>query len=157
MVNYLRKKDSPVKIAILKSRKLDFFRINPFGVIKNGFNRLVKKGIIQKRDTQPKDNLNYFVTPAFIVHWAKSRFNDENIHVGITVSKKSTSKRANKRNLIRRRLRYAINQNIRKYNIKGYDFVFTVRYGFLELKYSDLENQINKSLKYIEKKILETK
>jgi len=157
MVKFLRQKNSPVKVCILKSRKLDFFRINPVGIIKNGLNSLIRKGIVEKGVKQPSENLNRFITPAFIAHWAKTRFSDENLHVGFTVSVKSTSKRANKRNLIRRRLKYAVNRNIRNFNIKGYDIVFTARGDFLKMKYSDIENHIQRAFKYIERKISEQK
>ncbi len=153
MVNFLRKKNSPVKICILKSRKLDFFRINPVAIINRGFNRLIRKGILEKGTKRPDDNPNFFLTPAFFIHWAETRFNDGNLHVGFTVSVKSISKRANKRNLIRRRLRYAINKNIRNFNIKGYDFVITARSGSLNMNYKTLEHHINRALKFIENKI----
>ncbi|MCR5506592.1 MAG: ribonuclease P protein component [bacterium] len=155
MVNYLRKQNSPVKVAILKSRKLDFYRINPFGIVRNGFKRLIRKGIVEKGAERPKDNPNRFVNPAFLTHWSETRFSDGNIHVGFTVSVKSTSKRANKRNLIRRRLKYAVNQNIRNFRIEGYDLVFTARSGFLDFEYDEIDYQMKRVLKYIECRLKE--
>lgn len=153
MVNYLRQRDSSVKVAILKSRKFDFYRINPVGVMRNGFNRLIRHGVAEKGEKRPEENPNFFITPAFILHWSKTRFTDNNIHVGFTVSKRTTSKRANKRNLLRRRLRYSVNQNIRKYDIEGYDFVFTARAGILECEYEQLNYHIRRALKFAETKI----
>ncbi|MBP3615685.1 MAG: ribonuclease P protein component [Alphaproteobacteria bacterium] len=155
MVKFLRKKTSPVKIALLKSRKLDFYRINPVGVMRRGFNRLIRKGIVDKNSERPQDNPNRFVNPAFITHWSPTRFNDGNIHVGFTVSIKSTSKRANKRNLIRRRLKYAVSELIRKYRVEGYDFVFTARSGILDMDYNKIEYLMRHTLKFIESKIKE--
>ncbi len=153
MVKYLRKKNSPVKVSILKSRKLDFFRINPFGIIKRGVTRLVKKGFLNKNDKYPDDNPNFFATPAFIVHWSETRFNDNNIHVGFTVSIKGISKRANKRNFVRRRLKACVNNNIRDFNLSGYDFVFTARSGILNLEYEEIDYHMKRTFKFIENKI----
>ena len=150
MVKYLRKKNSSVKVAILKSRKLDFFRINPIAIVKQGVNRLIRKGIIEKGTRYPTENFNRFITPIFVVHWAKSRFNDSNNHIGFTVSVKSTSKRANKRNLIRRRLKYSVNENIRNFNLSEYDIVFTTRHEILNASYYEINKQIIRVLKFIE-------
>ena len=153
MVNFLRKKDSPVKVYILKSRKLDFFRINPVGVMTRGFKRLVKNGILEKNAEKPKENPNFFFTPGFIINWAESRFNDGNYHIGFTVSVKSISKRATKRNLVRRRLKYAFNKNLRNYNIDGYDIVVTSRSEILNMPYDKLEANVKRALKHIETKV----
>ena len=153
MVNFLRKKNSSVKVCILKNRKLDFFRINPFCIIKRGINHLIKKGFFNKNDEYQKDNPNYFVTPAFIVHWSETRFNDNNIHIGFTVSIKSISKRANKRNLVRRRLKACVNDNIRNFDLFGYDFVFTARSTVLNLEYEEIDYHMKRALKSIENRI----
>ncbi len=153
MVNYLRKKNSPIKVCILKNRKLDFFRINPYCIIKRGINRLIKKGYFNKDDEYQRDNPNYFATPGFIIHWSKTRFNDNNMHIGFTVSIKSISKRANKRNLIRRRLKACVNENIRNFNLFGYDFIFTARSGILGLEYEEVDYHMKRAFKLIENKI----
>lgn len=157
MVNFLKYKNKKIKLRILKSRKLDFFRINPFAMVKMGAKRLVRKGFLAKGEAKPTDNPNYFVTRSLIAHWAPTRFTDGDIHVGFTITIKTVSKRANKRNLVKRRLRALVNENIRKFSVRGYDFVFTARSGILDISYEDLKNELRRILKNAEHKIWEEK
>lgn len=157
MVNFLKYKNKKIKIRMLKSRKLDFFRINPFAMVKMGAKRLVRKGFLAKGEEKPADNPNYFVTHSIITHWAPTRFSDGDIHVGFTITIKTVSKRANKRNLVKRRLRALVNENIRKYAVRGYDFVFTARAGILDTSYEDLKNELRRIFKNAERKIYEEK
>lgn len=150
MVNCIRYKKSKIKLRILKSRSQDFFRINPRSIMKIGRKKLIKKGLIHKREELPEDNPNHFINDLFMTHWSLTRFDDGDIHIGFTVTTKTISKRANVRNRIKRRLKNAINENIRNFKIKGYDFVFTARSGILEASYSDIVFQVKRVLKYVE-------
>ena len=153
MVNFLRFKNSKTKIKMLKNRKLDFFRINPFAIMKIGKKRLIKSGLLHKGEQIPTDNPNRFITHSLITHWAPTRFDDNNIHIGFTVAVKSVSKKANKRNLVKRRLRAIINENIRNYKIRGYDFVFTARSSILDTPFDELQNELHRTFKFIEHQI----
>ena len=153
MVNSLKHKNSSTKIKILKSRKLDFIRINPFAIMQIGINRLMRRGFINKKTELINDNSNHFVSKSFLLHWSKSRFNDSDFHIGFSVSKKNISKLAVKRNLVKRRLRVLINDNLRNYKLAGYDFVITARAGFLDTSFSDLTDEIKKALQFAEHKI----
>ena len=156
MVNYIKYKGNPIKLRILKNRKRDFFRINPYAILKLGRKRLIRKGIINKKQVVPKDNPNHFVNDYFITHWAKTRFEDVDIHIGFTVTVKNVSKHATIRNLVKRRLKNAINETIRDFRIFGYDFIFTARQNILTAKYSDLVFQSKRVFKFIEHRIKET-
>ena len=153
MVHFFRNKTSSIKIRPLKSRKLDFFRINPAAIIRNGVRRLVRHGFLASIADKPEDNPNRFIANGFSVHWSPTRFNDNDIHVGITVSVKTVSKLATKRNLARRRLRALINSSIRKYKISGFDFVFTARSTILDIPYEKLENELKRTMQYVERKV----
>lgn len=153
MVGLIRKKFCSVNVRPLKSRKLDFFRINPGAIVRHGVRRLVRRGYIESVADAPDDNPNKFVANGFAVHWMPTRFHDCDIHVGITVAVKTVSKRANKRNLARRRLRAIINDNIRKYKLKGFDFVFTARASILEIPYAKLEGEFNRAMHWVERKV----
>lgn len=144
MVNSINFKNNPIKIIPLKSRLNDFKRVNPSTRLKNSFKPERIKVI-------PSNNL--YNSSIFIINWAKTRFTDNNLHIGITVSKKSISKLAVKRNLIKRKLRAGINENIRNYNLIGYDFVITARNKINETSYNDLVIELNKAFHFIENKI----
>ncbi len=150
MVNCIRYKHNKVKLRTLKSRSQDFFRINPRAIAKIGRKRLVKKGLIEKNAQLPKDNPNHFINDLFMTHWAPTRFLDGDIHIGFTITTKTISKRANVRNLIKRRLKNAINEHIRNFKVSGFDFVFTARSGILDASYSDIIAQVKRVLKYVE-------
>ena len=153
MVNLLRSKSSSINVRPLKSRKLDFFRINPGAIVRHGVRRLVRRGYLDSVADKPEDNPNKFVANGFAVHWMPTRFKDRDIHVGITVSVKTVSKRANKRNLARRRLRAIINNNIRKYRLSGFDFVFTARATVLEIPYVKLDSEFNRAMQWVERRV----
>lgn len=157
MTIFLNFKKSNTKVRILKSRKLDFFRINPMSVLRVGKKKLIRKGVLSKHEPKPVDNPNHFITHSFITYWSKSRFTDGDIHVGFTASIKTISKRANKRNRARRRLRALINENIREYRVRGYDFVFTARLAVLETSFADLKQELKRTLKHAEYQIRQEK
>ena len=157
MVNCIRLKGSKIKLRTLKCRKLDFFRINPRSIMKIGRKRLIKKGMITKHQELPPDNPNHFINDYFITHWAKTRFEDGDIHIGFTVTVKNISKRANQRNLVKRRLKNAINETIRNFKIKGYDFVFTARTDILNAEYKELLFQARRVFKFVECRIKDSK
>jgi len=153
MVNFLRSKKSNIKVCPLKSRKFDFFRINPSAIVRGGIQRLVRHGFISNAKDKPEDNPNKFIANGFAIHWMPTRFNDKHIHVGITVSVRTVSKLATKRNLIRRRLRSIINQEIRNYHISGFDFVFTARSAISEMSFEKLEEEFKCAMQHIERKV----
>jgi ribonuclease P protein component len=157
MVNTIRFKGSPVRIKPLKSRKSDFFRINPRSIVKIGKKRLVKRGLVAKDASPPEDNPNHFIAKNVIAHWAKTRFADGDMHVGFTITIKTISKRANERNLVRRRLRAAVNENIRAFKVAGHDFVFTAREAIKEAAYTDIVSDLRRILKFAEHRIAEEK
>ncbi len=153
MVNCIRLKGSKIKLRTLKCRKLDFFRINPRSIMKMGRKRLIKKGMINKNAELPQDNPNHFINDYFITHWAPTRFDDGDIHIGFTVTVKNISKRANVRNLIKRRLKNAINENIRNFKVRGFDFVFTARTEIVNASFSDIVLQVKRVFKFVECRI----
>ncbi|MDR1477184.1 MAG: ribonuclease P protein component [Rickettsiales bacterium] len=155
MVHLIRFKDSPVRLRPLKSRRDDFFRINPRAIARLGAKRLVKRGLLVKGAEAPEDNPNHFISKNVMAHWSPTRFSDGDVHVGFTVTVRTISKRANERNLIRRRLRSAVNENIRNFGIKGFDFVFTAREGLKEASYADMCAELRKIFKYAECRIKE--
>ena len=125
--------------------------------MKIGRKRLIKKGMITKHQELPPDNPNHFINDYFITHWAKTRFEDGDIHIGFTVTVKNISKRANQRNLVKRRLKNAINETIRNFKIKGYDFVFTARTDILNAEYKELLFQAHRVFKFVECRIKDSK
>lgn len=153
MVNFIKYKDSPVKLRILKNRKRDFFRINPRAILKIGRKKLIRKGIIGKHQEMPKDNPNHFVNDYFITHWDFTRFDDGDIHIGFTITVKNISKHATIRNFVKRRLKNAINENIRDFKIGGYDFIFTARPDILTATYSELVGQVRRVFNFVEHRI----
>ena len=153
MVNFLRSNKSNIKVCPLKSRKLDYFRINPGAIVRRGVQRLVRHGFIASAKDKPEDNPNKFIANGFAVHWMPTRFNDNHIHIGITVSVKTVSKLATQRNLVRRRLRSIINQYIRSYRISGFDFVFTARSTISEIPFEKLEAEFKRAMQYVERKV----
>ncbi|MBD5405649.1 ribonuclease P protein component [bacterium] len=153
MVNCIRYKGSYIKLRPLKSRKLDFFRINPRSISKMGHKRLIRKGMLSKNQELPPDNPNHFINDYFITHWSKTRFDDGDIHIGFTITVKTISKRANIRNLVKRRLKNAINENIRNFRVRGYDFVFTARGEIVDATYSDIVAQVKRVLNFVEHRL----
>ena len=144
MVNSIKFKNHPVKIIPLKSRLKDFKRINPNIKLKNSF----------KEKNIKIENKNVYISSIFIINWDKTIFTDNNLHIGFSVSKKNISKLAVKRNLIKRRLRAAVNENIRRYHLKGYDFIFSARNKLNEVNYLDIVLELNKAFNFISNKIL---
>jgi ribonuclease P protein component len=155
MVKLIRYKNSPVRLKTLKSRKFDFFRINPRAIIKMGVKRLARKGLLGKGSGVPSDNPNHFISKGFITHWAKSRFADGDMHVGFTVTIKTVSKYATARNYAKRILRAAVNENIRDFGVKGYDFVFTARSEVAEISFRELCAEMRRVFKFAECRIRE--
>lgn len=153
MVNCIRYKDSKVNLRTLKSRKLDFFRINPRSIVKLGRKKLVRKGMLAKDSQLPNENPNHFITTSLIGYWSKTRFDDNDMHVGFTVTIKTVSKRANKRNLAKRRMKNAVNENIRAFKVQGHDFVFTARAEILNIPYADIVKDVKRILKFAEYRI----
>ena len=157
MVNLIRLKGSDVRLRPLKSRKRDFFRINPRVISKIGKTKLVRRGLIAKDAEPPADNPNHFVSKSLIAHWAKTRFEGRDIHVGFTVTIKTVSKRSSERNLVKRRMRAAVNETIRDFDIGGHDFVFTAREAIKEASYSDIVSEFKRIFKFAEHRIREEK
>ncbi len=127
MVKSISYKKSSIKLITLKSKLKDF---------------------TPSTDTEQ----NKFVSSSLVVSWKPSRFNDNNLHIGIIVSKKLISKLATIRNLIKRRLKNVINENIRNYNLQGYDFIFIARSSIINISYEDLTVELNNIFKQIENK-----
>jgi ribonuclease P protein component len=157
MVCLIRFKDSPVRLRPLKSRRDDFFRINPRSIARLGAKRLVKRGLLVKGAEAPADNPNHFISKNVMAHWARTRFEDGDVHVGFTVTVRTISKRANERNRIKRWLRAAVNENVRNFGLKGFDFVFTAREGLKDASYAGLCDELRKIFKYAEHRIKEGK
>ena len=119
----------------LKNRRRDFLRIIP-------------------ADAQlPVDKLSdkHFVARQFVMRFEKTRFPNRNIHFGITISIKSTSKLAHDRNLVKRRFRAAMNRWARKYDIIGWDFIVVARKASLKGTYKELEDDFKEAFAHLEK------
>ncbi|MDR2098462.1 MAG: ribonuclease P protein component [Rickettsiales bacterium] len=155
MVSLIRYKKSPVFLKTLKSRKFDFFRINPRAIVKMGVRRLARKGLVGKGAEAPPDNPNHFISRSFITHWAKTRFDDGALHVGFTVTIKAISKKATERNYVKRLLRAAANENMRDFRIAGHDFVFTARSDIKGVSFRELSAEMRRVLKFAECRIKE--
>ena len=155
MVKLIRFKDSPVRLRPLKSRKSDFFRINPRAISKIGKSRLIKRGLVSRDADVPADNPNRFIGANMIAHWDKTRFDDGDMHVGFTITIRTVSKRANVRNLARRRLKAAVNETIRGFGVAGHDFVFTAREPITGAAYADIVEELRHAFQLAERRIRE--
>ncbi len=102
-------------------------------------NRLRKK----KDFTRIYQQGRSFATPCL---WMKTSPNHlENNRLGIVVSRK-ISKKAVERNLIKRRLRALVKQDLSSLKT-GYDIILTARSGILRKSYLELENNLISLLK----------
>ena len=165
MVKSLTKKNTNIKIIPLKNQ-LDFERVNP------KFRKVKKKPkyvIVNKNldvvapPPPPKEEIKKnepstiefpkYISKSFILNGAETFFEDIHYHIGIIVGKKTVSKLAVKRNLIKRRLRAILNQHLRKYDLSEYDFVLTARKDIITTTYQELETEIQKALSSISKNI----
>jgi ribonuclease P protein component len=135
MVNSITLKGEPTKLIPLKNRRRDFERI------------------MRLDEPMPSTRTGdgHFISRCFLMRFAKTRFPNRNIHLGITTSKKSTSKLAHDRNRARRRIRYAMNGLARKYDIIGWDIIIIARRAILDCEYKALEKELGEALAHLEK------
>lgn len=165
MVKSITKKNTNVKIIPLK-KQLDFERVNPkfrkvkkkpkYVIVNKNLDVIApppKTKEKEKPETLSTIECPKYVSKSFILNGAESFFEDIHYHIGIIVGKKATSKLAVKRNLIKRRLRAILNDNVRKYDLSEYDFVLTARTDIIKTTYQELEAEIQKALASISKTI----
>lgn len=163
MVKSLTKKNNSIKIIPLKNQ-LDFERVNPKfrSIKKKPKYQIVNKNLDvvappppPKEEKKQESTIEFpkYISKSFILNGAESFFEDIHFHIGIIISKKTVSKLAVKRNLIKRRIRAILNNNIRRYDLSEYDFVLTARKDITTASYQELETEIQKAFASISKNI----
>ena len=163
MVKSLTKKNNSIKIIPLKNQ-LDFERVNPKfrSIKKKPKYEIVNKNLDvvappapPKEEKKQESTIEFpkYISKSFILNGAESFFEDIHFHIGIIVGKKTVSKLAVTRNLIKRRLRAILNDNIRRYDLSEYDFVLTARKDITTVTYQELETEIQKAFASISKNI----
>jgi len=135
MVNAITLKGENTKLIPLKNRRKDFLRI------------------MHMDAPLPVDKLSdkHFLSKQFIMRFEKTRFPNRHIHFGVTTSIKSVSKLAVERNFARRRMRYALNRWVRKYDVIGWDILIIARKAILKSAYKELEEELKEALGHLEK------
>ncbi|MDR3126078.1 MAG: ribonuclease P protein component [Rickettsiales bacterium] len=132
-MKFIRYGRSSQKLVPLKSRRGDFWRINP---------RLAEGGA-----TASKKNRRFISSTFFTVHYAHTKYKDKNFHIGFTASIKSVSKLAIRRNYAKRLLRAAINENIRDFpKLYRIDSIWTAKRDFHGASYPEFSAEIRRAL-----------
>jgi ribonuclease P protein component len=138
-MNFIRYGRSSQKIVPLKSRRGDFWRINP---------RLAEGS----GQPPPKKRKRFVSNPLFAVNYAHTKYKDKNFHIGFTASIKSVSKLAVHRNYTKRLFRAAVNENIRDFpKLYRIDMVWTARRDFFGMNYAEFSAEVRRTLEKIAK------
>jgi len=135
MVNTITLKGETTKLIPLKNRRKDFLRI------------------MHADAPVPVERYSdkHFLSKQFIMRFERTRFPNRHMHFGVTTSIKSVSKLAVERNFARRRVRYALNRWVRRYDVIGWDVLIIARKAILKSAYKELEEEMRDALGHLER------